>query len=77
MLVRRAAATVTPEAAVFAADGRMVYRGRIDDWYVSFGKSRPAPVKRDLRDALEAALVGREITDSRTTAIGCYIPDPR
>jgi len=77
VLVRRAEATVTPEAAVFSADGRLVYRGRIDDWYAAFGKSRPAPTELNLRDALEAALAGRDVAVPRTKAIGCFIPDPR
>jgi len=77
VLVRRAEATVTPEAAVFSAAGRLIYRGRIDDWYAAFGKSRPAPVELNLRDAQEAALAGRDIAVPRTKAIGCYIPDPR
>lgn len=75
--VDRAGAEVTPEAAVFDADGKLVYRGRIDDRYVDFGKSRPQPTRRDLVLALEAVLEGRAIEEDRTQAIGCFIGDLR
>src|SRR4051812_3883545 len=38
-LVKLTHATITPETAVFAG-GKLLYRGRIDDRYVAFGKSR-------------------------------------
>ena len=74
-LVRRAEATITPEAAVFNASGERVYLGRIDDRYVDFGKARPRPTRHDLVDALEALLAGRPVAEARTTAVGCYIVD--
>ena len=70
---RRVGATVTPEAAVLAPDGRLLYRGRIDDKYVSWGKARFRTGKHDLRDALDAVLAGRPVPAPRTTAIGCFI----
>src|SRR5258706_16318986 len=39
-LVKMTGVQVTPEAAVFSPSGRMVYRGRIDNRYVAFGKAR-------------------------------------
>src|SRR6185369_7344083 len=74
-LVKMTGAQVTPEAAVFSADGGMVYNGRIDDRYVAFGKVRPAPTTRDLEQALEAILEGKQVTNKTTVAIGCFIPD--
>jgi hypothetical protein len=73
-LVKRTGATVTPEVAVFDASGRQVYRGRIDDRYVDFGKTRPEPTVRDLRDALTAVLEGRTVEVATTKAVGCFIP---
>lgn len=73
-------ATVTPEVAVFApghADARLIYRGRIDDRYVEFGKIRPAPTRRDLEWALEAILVGKAVASATLPAIGCRISDLR
>ena len=76
-LVRLAGARVTPEAAVFilGADGpRLVYRGRIDDRNVDFGRTRPAPTVHDLEDALLAIASGKAGPPRTTTAVGCAIP---
>jgi len=72
--VQRLGATRTPEATVLTPDGKVQYRGRIDDRYVDFGRRRAAATTRDLRDALEAVLAGRPVIDSGQPAIGCYIP---
>jgi hypothetical protein len=77
-LVEFSGATITPEAAVYVSgDGppRLVYRGRIDNRYVDFGRARSHPVKRDLREALEALLAGRAVVPQTTPAIGCIIAD--
>ena len=73
-LVARAGAATTPEACVFLPDGELVYRGRIDDRYVDFGKQRAAPTVRDLRAALEAVLAGARPGRPWAPAIGCSIP---
>ncbi len=73
--VKRTGVRVTPEVAVWSADGRELYRGRLDDRYLDFGKERPAPTRRDLDDALAAILNGKPVANAVTTAIGCYIPD--
>ena len=72
-LTRLAEAEVTPEAAVFDAKGRLVYRGRIDNLYADFGKKRFKPTKRDLRDTLDALLAGKRLAKRTTEAVGCYI----
>jgi hypothetical protein len=74
-LARRLGVTVTPEVAVLARDGRMVYRGRIDDRYVELGVDRPAPTSRDLERVLDAIVSGIELTPTITPAVGCYLPD--
>ena len=76
-LVRFAGVRVTPEAAVFvpgASGPRLVYRGRIDDRNVDFGRTRPAPTTHDLEDALLAVASGKAGPPRTTTAIGCAIP---
>jgi len=73
-LVNLAGVQVTPEAALFLPGGKRVYRGRIDDWYTDFSKSRPEPTRRDLQEALESVLAGRSVSNATTTAIGCHIP---
>ena len=75
-LVRITGASVTPEVAVFTDGDRLVYRGRIDDWYLEFGKERAAPTTRDLRDVLAAIVAGEQVAPRTTQAIGCEIPDP-
>jgi thiol-disulfide isomerase/thioredoxin len=74
-LVKAAGATVTPEVAVFDADGRIVYRGRIDNSFAALGQSRRQATVHDLRDALDATLTGKPALHSETKALGCFIPD--
>lgn len=73
-LVKRAEATVTPEAAVFV-NGKLVYHGRIDDRFVDLALERPAPTTHDLDDALTAILAGAPVPHPVTQAVGCYIAD--
>ncbi|MCI0537865.1 MAG: redoxin domain-containing protein [Verrucomicrobiales bacterium] len=75
VLVKRSQARVTPEAAVFRADSRLVYHGRIDDRYVDLGKERFAPTERDLELAVKACLANKAVHRPATKAIGCYIPE--
>ena len=42
---------------------------------MDFGKQRAQPTRRDLRDALDAVLAGREPVVPRTEPIGCFIPE--
>lgn len=74
-LVKEADTKVTPEAAVFDAKGALVYHGRIDNLYESFGRSRPAPTTHELEDALQATLTGHPLSKKEVTAVGCYISD--
>lgn len=74
-LVRRTGVTVTPEVAVIGAGGNVVYRGRIDDRYVDFGKDRPQPTVRDLERTLEAIAAGKPVPVARTRAVGCILSD--
>lgn len=74
-LVKRARATVAPEAAVFDAEGRLIYHGRIDDLWVSPGKARAAAREHDLEDAISAALAGKRPPRQEAPAIGCSIAD--
>jgi len=73
-LVAAVGATITPEAVVYA-DGRVQYRGRIDDRYVDLGVERPAATEHDLADALTAVLAGKPVAHPETQPVGCYIAD--
>ena len=60
--------TATPHAFVFDAGRRLRYAGRIDD------SEREQLVKvRDLRNAIDALLAGREVPVAQTKAFGCSI----
>lgn len=72
-LARLASVKVTPEVAVLSKDGDMLYRGRIDDTWEAVGVSKLDPTTRDLRDALDAVLDGREIANPVTAAVGCLV----
>jgi hypothetical protein len=72
--VQHAGATRSPEAAVFSPAGEMLYLGRIDDRYAGLGKRRTHVSTNDLRDTLDAILAGDPIAQSKTEAIGCFIP---
>jgi len=73
-LVRAVGATVTPEAVVVLPDGRIAYRGRINNFYEDFGKPRRVITQHDLRDALIAILDGKPAPKPRGECIGCFIP---
>jgi len=72
-LVKAVGATVTPEAVVIASGGKIEYRGRIDNKYVTWGTSRPEATERDLRSALDAVTQRRPAPAPRTKAVGCFI----
>lgn len=74
-LVREAGAEIAPEVVVMTGDGRIAYRGRIDDFYVAWGQSRRQVRTHDLRDALDALLAGRPVPRVETEPIGCIISD--
>lgn len=72
-LVARAGATITPEVAVFAPGAELAYSGRIDNLYNELGRPRQQVTERDLRDALDDLVAGRNVRNPRTPATGCFI----
>jgi protein-disulfide isomerase len=74
-LARKAGVKVTPEAAVFLPNGQRVYRGRIDNRYLAFGKARREATEHDLEEALDSITKGKPVRKPETRAIGCYIPN--
>ena len=73
-LLKQTGVSVTPEVAVMNGT-RVLYRGRIDDRYVEFGKDRLTPTRHDLEDALDAVIAGKNVTQRETRAVGCIISD--
>lgn len=59
---------VTPHIFLFDAKGTLVYRGRIDD-----SAKENEVKKRELTEALDALVGGKEIPTTATTAFGCSI----
>jgi hypothetical protein len=72
-LVTLAQATVSPEVAVFSPEGKLLYRGRIDDLFADIGKRRQASTTQELREALDAILAGKPVATPTTQAVGCFI----
>jgi hypothetical protein len=75
--VRQAHVHVTPEAAIFRGSSPMnqpvLWQGRIDDRYLSFGKQRPAATHHDLALALDATLGGHQPVPPAAPPVGCAI----
>ncbi|HRI14201.1 MAG TPA: redoxin family protein [Verrucomicrobiota bacterium] len=64
---------VTPEVVVFTADGRQVYRGRVNDQYAALGQGKPAPTRHDLAEALAGLTKGTQMEPRSTPPVGCRI----
>jgi peroxiredoxin len=68
-VARAFGATVTPEAFLFGASGKLAYHGTIDD-----NRNDAAKVeKRYLKDALDAVLAGKAPALPETKSLGCSI----
>jgi peroxiredoxin len=61
-------ASVTPEVYYFGADGKLAYRGAIDN-----DRRGENITKTYLRDALDSALSNKAISEKETNAFGCTI----
>ena len=72
--VARTGVSVTPEVAVFDAQRRLVYRGRIDDRFPMLGAARAQAEVRDLDLVLDALERGEAPEFTTRPAIGCPIP---
>lgn len=76
-LTHQTGVTLTPEVAVLSPEGKLLYRGRIDDLYVGLGQRRYEATKHDLRLALDAIVQGKPAPQRFTSSIGCFIPDSK
>jgi len=73
MLAKQVQAKITPEAVVVRADGKTLYKGRINDLYLGPTKRQRAATTKDLRDALDAILAGKPVAEPQAGAQGCKI----
>src|SRR5580704_16544818 len=74
-LVKESQVEITPEVAVFDANRRLVYHGRIDNLYEDIGRARRVATTHELADAISCALAGKSLAVEATHAVGCYISD--
>ena len=74
-LVKRFGITVTPETAVVDPNGRLLYRGRIDDRYVDVGVDRLRATTHEFEDALQAVVAGTPVAVPTAPAVGCIVAD--
>ena len=68
-------ASTTPEAILLTTGNVLVYKGAIDNWYKSLGRSRNKPTQNYLQDAIDQALSHAHPVIKRTTPVGCLIND--
>lgn len=66
-------ATVVPEVFVLGANGKMLYRGAINDWAVREGAKRQSPDQHYLQNALNAIADGGKPKVAKTVAVGCIL----
>lgn len=62
-----------PAVCLFDAEGRLQYRGRIDDRHARRGTAAGEVRSHDLNDALTAVLAGKPVKVASTQPIGCPI----
>jgi peroxiredoxin len=65
---------LTPTSVILSPKGDLLYRGRIDNRYLDFGKYRDADIQPDFRLALESVLAGKPVAEPITKPIGCALP---
>lgn len=63
--------THLPEAFLIGKDDTLVYRGRIDDWFIAPGKRRPQPTTHDFVDAIRSYAAGKKPLHAQTVPVGC------
>jgi len=73
-LARQTGARSTPEVVILSPAGQELYRGRIDNRFVDFGKTRYQPTVNDLQEALDAVMQGKAVPHPVTRTLGCAIP---
>lgn len=65
-----------PEAFVLDRDGKLVYRGAIDNSWEAIGRRRPKAEKEFLADAITLASNGKPVAVAETKPVGCLFELP-
>ncbi|NKB76455.1 MAG: redoxin domain-containing protein [Gammaproteobacteria bacterium] len=74
-VAKRLKPMVSPESFVFDKNKGLVYRGRIDNRFVSIGVLRNQITRHDLFDAMQSVSQGRLPAISETEPVGCVYGD--
>lgn len=73
LFTKKFQATITPEALVLDAKGKVLYQGRIDNWAYELTKKRKVITEHNLADALTSIVNNKPVKVTRTKAVGCFI----
>jgi hypothetical protein len=73
LLAQALGPTHVPEAFVLDRDGRLAYRGAVNDAWLELGRRRPNAKRSFLADAVTAALGGNPPPIERTKPVGCLV----
>jgi len=65
-----------PEAFVLDPDGKLVYRGAIDNSWEALGRRRPKAEREFLADAMKSSSNGQPVAIAETTPVGCLFEMP-
>ncbi len=66
--------SVMPEVVIYQENiNKVLYQGRIDNWFAGLGKRRAKATKHELRDCLIKIQKAQAIQAQKTEAIGCYL----
>lgn len=68
-VARAFGAVCTPDIFLYDREGRLVYRGRLDDSWRDEKKVQ----REELRDAIESLLAGRAVSPVQNPSMGCSI----
>ncbi len=73
-MANKLAATTTPQVFVLRnSDNKVLYKGKIDNSFVSIGKRKQVVDEHYLRDALENIIQNKPANPAQTDPVGCYI----
>jgi hypothetical protein len=71
LLSRQLRPTHVPESFVLDRDGKLAYRGRVDDRFADVGKLRPKVRSHELRDAIRSTAVDQPPKVEFAEPVGC------
>jgi peroxiredoxin len=64
---------IAPDVVVVDANLKVLYRGKIDNWFEAVGKRKPKPTEFFLDNALNAIVEGKKVPVEYTKPVGCII----